>query len=72
MICPSSLDIISWYEKVVDCRAEPLPFTPASFERGVIGGLSTNDILMIKGLIAPPVYIQFLDLGSFSYLIISL
>jgi len=31
-------------------------------------GLSTNDILIIKGLIAPFMYIQFLNLGSFSHL----
>jgi hypothetical protein len=57
VICPLSLDIISWYEKVVNPGAKFLPLTPTSFEGGVIGGLHTNDILMIKDLIAPPVYI---------------
>jgi len=65
-VCPSSLDILSWYEKVVESMPEPLPLIRGSFERGVIGGQSVNDILMIKGLIYPPVYIQFLDLSVFS------
>ncbi len=65
---PPSSDILSWYEQVAEFAPEPLPLIPGSFERGVIGGMSTNDVLMIKGLIDPPVYIQFLDLGSFSRL----
>ncbi|KIL56388.1 hypothetical protein M378DRAFT_172785 [Amanita muscaria Koide BX008] len=65
---PSSLDILSWYEQVAESAPEPLPLIPGSFKRGVIGGMSANDILMIKGLIDPPVYIQFLDLSSFSRL----
>ena len=64
----SSSDILSWYEQVAESAPEPLPLIPGSFERGVIGGMSTNDDLMIKGLIDPPVYIQFLDLSSFSRL----
>ena len=63
---PSSSDILSWYEQVAESAPEPLPLIPGSFERGVIGGMSTNDVLMIKGLIDPLVYIQFLDLSSFS------
>ena len=61
-------DVISWYEEVVDCGpgSEPLlPLAPAPFERGVIGGRSVNDTLMIKGLIHPLVYVHFLDLSSF-------
>ena len=65
---PSSSDILSWYEQVVKSTPEPLPLIPGSFERGVIGGMSTNDVLMIKGLIDRLEYIQFLDLGSFSHL----
>ncbi len=64
----SSSDVLSWYEQVAESAPEPLPLIPGSFERGVIGGMSTNDVLMIKGLIDPPVYIQFLDLSSFSCL----
>jgi len=45
-------------------QREPLSLTPSSFERGVIGGQSANDILMIKGLLSPPVHI--LDLSSLS------
>jgi hypothetical protein len=65
---PSS-DIISWYENMVDCAPEPLlPLPPTPFERGNIGGQSVNDVLMIKGLIHPPVYLQFFDLNSFPLL----
>ena len=45
-------------QKVVESTLDP-----GSFKRGVISGQS--DILMIKG---PPVYIQFLDLTTFSHL----
>jgi len=62
-----SLDVISWYEKVVNCALEPLlPLTPTPFERGVIGSQSVNDILMIKGLINTQAYLHFFDLLSFS------
>ncbi len=64
----SSSDILSWYEQVDESAPGPLPLLPGSFERGAIGGMSINDVLMIKGLIDPPVYIQFLDLSSFSRL----
>jgi hypothetical protein len=57
--CLTSFDIMSWYDKVVDSGLEPLPLTPSPFERGVMGGLSVNDVLMIKGLIDPRAYIQF-------------
>jgi len=65
--CLSSFDIVSWRDQVVKSGAEPPSLTPSPFERGTIGGQSGNDILMIKGLIHPPVYTQFLDLRSFSY-----
>lgn len=66
-VCCSSSDIISWYEKVVGDGVEPLPLTSAPYERGVVGGSSTNDILMIKGLIDPRVYIHLFDLSRFSF-----
>ena len=62
----SSPDVSSWNEQVVEFTPEPLPLIPGSFERGVIGGMSTNDVLMIKGLIDPLQYIQFFDLSVFS------
>jgi len=65
MICPSPFDIPLWYQKVKS-GPEPLPLTHGSFERGVIASMTVNDILMVKGLIDPAVYVQFLDLGSFS------
>ncbi|KIL64492.1 hypothetical protein M378DRAFT_163271 [Amanita muscaria Koide BX008] len=66
-VCRSSSDILSWYEQVVGSGVEPLPLTSAPYERGVVGGSSTNDILMIKGLIDPRVYIHFFDLSRFSF-----
>jgi len=63
----SSSEVSSWVEQVAESMPEPLPLLPGSFERGVIGGMSTNDMLMIKGLIDPPVYIQFFDLSLFSH-----
>lgn len=65
----SSSDIIlSWREKVAESTPELLPLIPASgsFERGVIGGMSTNDVLMIKGLIDPRIYVRFFYLSLFS------
>lgn len=61
-------DIISWSENVVSCGPELLPpLTPSPFHRGVLGGPSVNDILMIKGLIHPVVYIDFLNLSFFTF-----
>jgi hypothetical protein len=60
-------DVKSWYEKVAYCEPEPiLPLIPTPFKRGIIGSYSVNDILMIKGLIHPLVYVDFLDLSAFS------
>jgi len=67
-ICPSSLDIMSWSQHVVDSGPREPFLTDTSFERGVIASQSVNDILMIKGLIKPSIYIQFLDLSLFSRL----
>ena len=65
-ICPSSSDIISWYQTVIYSELEPPSLIPTPFEKGVIGGMSVNDVLMVKGLIHPLVYLQFMDLTSFS------
>ena len=59
------VDVKSWSEKVVDCVPTTLPLTPSPFERGIIGGQSVNDVLMIRGLIPPPTYFHFFDLSSF-------
>jgi hypothetical protein len=45
-------------------KVPPLILTP--FEKGIIGGLSTNDMLMIKGLIDPGLYVQYIHLELFS------
>jgi hypothetical protein len=41
-ICLSSLDIMSWRQKVVNSEPEP-SLIPTPFERGVIGGMSVNE-----------------------------
>ena len=62
-------DVVSWYGNLVNCAPEPLlPLTPTPFERGKFGGQSVNDVLMIRGLIHPPVYLQFFDLSFFTLL----
>lgn len=63
------IDIVSWYQKVVDSEPEPasLGLIPTPFKRGLIGSMSVNDILMARGLISPTVYIQFIDLSSFHH-----
>jgi hypothetical protein len=59
-------EIVPWLDTVT-CDDEKIPsLTRGSFERGVIMSMSVNDILMIKGLIDPGVYINFIDLESFS------
>ena len=42
------------------------PLIPKSFEKGIIGSMSTNDFLMIKGLIDPMLYVQYMHLDVFS------
>ncbi|KAI0280251.1 hypothetical protein BC826DRAFT_1191638 [Russula brevipes] len=51
--CWSPSDIVDWSNMIIDenektlSEVPPLILTP--FEKGIIGGLSTNDLLMIKG-----------------------
>jgi len=68
----SKLDVVSlrahiatWLENIDNDTLDSLsdvndtgPFIP-----GVIGGMSTNDMLMVKGLLNPSVYVQFYNLG---------
>ncbi|KAI0288058.1 hypothetical protein BC826DRAFT_1033499 [Russula brevipes] len=57
--------IIDEHEKTLS-KMPPPPHIPTPFEEGIIGGLSTNDFLMIRGLIDPGLYIQYLHLELFS------
>jgi hypothetical protein len=59
-----SLDIKSWYQNVINSEPETPSLVPTPFERGVIASLSVNDILMIRGLIHPLVYVQFINLST--------
>ena len=63
----SSLDILDWLNHVENgTTSQYSPLPPTSFKKGDIACMTVNDILMIQGLIDPGVYIQFLDLSSFS------
>jgi hypothetical protein len=68
--CSSRLDIVAWSNMITDenekTSSKVMPLTPTPFEKGIIGGLSTNDLLMIKGLIDPGLYVQYLHLELYS------
>jgi hypothetical protein len=61
--------VAAWLEDVGKETLDPLPdmndtgpFTPGV----IVGGMTTNDILMLKGLINPSVYVQFYYLGLYA------
>ena len=58
------LDIKSWGQNVTNSEPGSPSLVPTPFERGVIASLSVNDILMIRGLIHPLVYVQFINLST--------
>jgi hypothetical protein len=62
--------IMAWLKEVEKEIPDPPPvdldFDPDRFTPGVMGGMTTNDILMIKGLINPLDYVRFHDLCLFS------
>jgi hypothetical protein len=68
--CWSPSDIVDWSNMIIDenerTSSKVPPLIPTSFEKGIIGGMSTNDFLMIKGLIDPRLYVQYMHLESLS------
>lgn len=68
--CWSLSAIINWSNMIIDENEKTLlkvaPLIPMSFEKGIIGSMSTNDFLMIKGLIDPMLYLQYMHLDVFS------
>ena len=59
----------AWLEDIEKEVLDPLPVDvndTDSFIPGVIGGMSMNDILMVKGHIDPSVYIRFLNLSLYA------
>jgi hypothetical protein len=68
--CWSPSDIVGWSNMIIDENEKTLskvsPLIPTSFEKGIIGGMSTNDFLMIKGLIDPGLYVRYMHLELFS------
>ncbi len=68
---PSYLEhIVAWVKEVEKEILDPPPvdldFDSGRFTPGVMGGMTMNDILMIKGLINPLDYVRFHDLHLFS------
>jgi hypothetical protein len=67
--CWSPSDIVDWSNMIIDENEKTLskvpPLIPTSFEKGIIGGMSTNDFLMIKELIDPRLYVQYMHLELF-------
>jgi hypothetical protein len=65
----STADVLAWLRRVDvgETIQQPSLLAPTPFEKGVIGGRSMNDMLMIKGLIDPMVYLQYMDLSLFSH-----
>jgi len=57
--------IATWLENIDNDSLDPLPDVndTGPFMPGVIGGMSTNDVLMVKGLLNPSVYVQFYNLS---------
>jgi hypothetical protein len=61
--------VAAWLEDIDKEALEPLPIDvndTAPFARGSIGGMTVNDILMVKGLINPSVYVQFYELSLYT------
>ncbi|EDR10638.1 uncharacterized protein LACBIDRAFT_317320 [Laccaria bicolor S238N-H82] len=61
-----SSDILTWANNVIGGEEKMLPLIATPYEKGIVGG-SANDVLMVKGLIHPLVYIDYVDLEKFSY-----
>ena len=64
----SKEDILGWLCGIDGDKGEIsqlVPLTHTPFEKGILGSMTVNEVLMIKGLIDPRVYIQFSDLQSF-------
>jgi hypothetical protein len=69
--CWSPTDIVDWSNMIINDKEKmsstvPPLIPPTSFEKGIIGGMSTNDFLMIKGLIDPGLYVRYMHPELFS------
>jgi hypothetical protein len=68
--CWSPSEIMDWSNMITDDNEETStkvpPLASTSFEKGIMGGMSTNDVLMMKGLIDPGLYVQYMHLELFS------
>lgn len=66
-LIPLQASVGAWLEDIEKEDLDPLPADVNDtdpFIPGVVGGMSVNDILMVKGQIDPSVYIQFFDLSA--------
>jgi len=65
---PLSSDILTWTNNVIGAEEKMLLLTATPYEKGIVGG-SANDVLMVRGLIHPLMYLNYVDLEKFSYLL---
>ncbi|KIJ99675.1 hypothetical protein K443DRAFT_162441 [Laccaria amethystina LaAM-08-1] len=65
---PLSSDILTWANNVIGGEEKMLPLTATPYEKGIVGG-SANDVLMVRGLIHPLMYLNYINLEKFSYLL---
>jgi hypothetical protein len=66
---PLSSDILTWANNVIGGEEKMLPLTATPYEKGIVGG-SANDVLMVRGLIHPLMYLNYINLEKFSYLFV--
>ncbi|KAJ7259483.1 hypothetical protein B0H12DRAFT_1108184 [Mycena haematopus] len=59
-------DIRAWMISVLGPYGDPLPLKPTPFESGTLGGLCSNDTLMITGSLDPAIYVRYKNLAVFS------
>lgn len=62
---PVLSDILTWAIAVVAGEEDDLPLAFSPFEKGSLG-MTANEVLMIRGLIHPLLYLDFVDLQKFS------
>jgi hypothetical protein len=66
-VVPFQARVAAWLEDLDQEVLDPLSsdiYDTKPFIPGCMGGMTTNDILMVKGLINPSLYVHFYDLSS--------
>ena len=67
--CWSPSNIVDWSKMIIDENKKTLlkvpPLIPTFFEKDIISGMSTNEFLVVKGLIDPRLYVWYMHLELF-------